>query len=185
MISALLLFLVSCKTKENADPSATNFFPVSSFLGSQVAMVDSSLNSIMKITTMDGKSDTTYLKKEEFRSQAADFLSLPDLSSDELKDKYTETKLYDQELKRVVLNYTPKEPNAPIRRQEVIIETGLNAGDKVETIYIDQLLENGDSTVQKRLTWQVDRYFQVVTISNTNDTTEKIKILRLVWNPNP
>lgn len=148
-------------------------------------MVDSSLNSIMKITTMGGTSDTTYLRREEFRGYANDFLSLPDLSSADLKSKYTETKLYDQELQRVILNYTPKESDAQIRRQEVIIEANSQAGDRVETIYIDQLVDSADSTIQKRLTWQVDEYFQVVTISQGKESTEKITILRLIWNQNP
>lgn len=179
---ALLITLASCGSKQNSNDPDNNFFPVTSFLNSQAAMVDSSLNSIVKVFTTNGISDTTYIKREEFRKHAKDFLSLPDLSSDDLKDDYTETEMYDAELKSVILNYTPKEGNAEIRRQEVIIEPNEQTGDKVKTIYIDQLLDEGDSTVQKRLTWQVDQYFQVVTISQKNGAPEKVQILRLIWN---
>jgi hypothetical protein len=57
-------------------------------------------------------------------------------------------------------------------------------GDKVESIFIDQLLEFNDSAVQKRLTWNVDHNFQVVTIVQKGNTPDKIHTLRLVWNEN-
>jgi hypothetical protein len=176
----LVVLLAACKPNKKENDPAGSFFPVSSFLHSQVSMVDSSLNSILKIETADGVSDSTFIAKEAFRSNAGDFLSLPDLSGD-LKDDYTETELYDQELKRVVLNYTPKEQNAPIRRQEVVIEPNASTGDRVESIYIEHMFSGGDSSVQKRLTWRVDSHFQVVTIVQKKNVPEKIHVLRLVW----
>ena len=147
-------------------------------------MVDTTLNSIQKIVTQNGIADTSFISRQEFRGHAQDFLSLPDLSSAKFKDAYTETELFDQELKSVVLNYTPKEEGQEIQRQEVIIEPNEQSGDKVKTIYIDQLLNAQGASVQKRLTWGVDQYFQVVTITKKEGVPEGVKIVRLSWGSN-
>ena len=182
MILPLILLLTSCTSNKNADDPATGFFPVTSFLKSQVAMVDTTLNSIMKVLTENGRSDTSYITRQEFRDHAKDFLSLPDLSSAKLRDQFVETQMFDQELKSIVLNYTPKEEGNEIQRQEVIIQPNEQTGDKVKSIYIDRLLEEGGSRIQKRLTWAVDQYFQVVTITKGEDRPEQVKILKLSWN---
>lgn len=184
MILPLVLVLVSCTSNKDAGDSNNAFFPVASFIKSQVAMVDTTLNSIMKVVTQNGSSDTSYITRQEFRSHAVDFLSLPDLSSKKLRDEFTETQMFDQELKSIVLNYTPKDKGSQIQRQEVIIEPNEQSGDKVKTIYVDQLLEEKGSTVQKRLTWGVDKYFQVVTITKGDNSPEQVKIVRLSWNEN-
>ncbi len=183
LIAASFLYFVSCKSKKEEDANAA-FFPVASFIKSQVAQVDTTLNRIMKIITVKGTSDTAYISRAEFRKEAKDFLSLPDISSKKLKDDYTETQLYDEDLERVILNYTPKNQDTEIRRQEVMIKPDNLRGDKVESIFIDQLLEFNDSAVQKRLTWNVDHNFQVVTIVQKGNTPDKIHTLRLVWNEN-
>jgi len=183
LIAAAFLFLLSCKSKKEEDANAA-FFPVASYIKSQVAQVDTTLNRIMKIITVNGASDTAYINRAEFRKEAKDFLSLPDISSKKLRDDYTETQLYDEDLERVILNYTPKNQDTEIRRQEVMIKPDNLRGDKVESIFIDQLLEFNDSAVQKRLTWNVDHNFQVVTIVQKGNTPDKIHTLRLVWNEN-
>lgn len=179
--SAIILILISCKSKKEDDANAA-FFPVSSFIKSQVAQVDSSLNRIMKIETANGTSDTVYIPREEFRRQAKDFLNLPDITTTKLKDDYSETQLYDEDLERIILNYTPKDQDAEIRRQEVIIKANEASGDEVKSIFIDQLLDNNDNTIQKRMTWNVDKGFQVVTIVQKKNIADKIHTLKLVWN---
>jgi len=182
LLSVLLLSLFACKQKPKSDGAEGKFFPVSSFLKGQVASVDSSLNSIVKVVTTAGVSDTTYIKREEFKQYAAEFLSLPDLSSDELNNAYTESNSFDAELQRVILNYTPKERNQAISRQEVIVIPNQQSGDQVETVYTDKLVTDGDSTVQKRLTWQVDKFLQVVTIVQRKNAPERVSVLKVTWN---
>ncbi|MEJ7913115.1 MAG: hypothetical protein WKF70_08170 [Chitinophagaceae bacterium] len=180
--SFLFLSVFACNEKSESDGGEGAFFPVSSFLKSQVASVDSSLNSITKVVTTAGVSDTTYIKREEFKQYAAEFLSLPDLSSDELSSAYTESNTFDPELQRVILNYTPRKRDQEISRQEVIIIPNPQSGDKVETVYTDKLVRDADSTVQKRLTWQVDKFLQVVTIVQKKNKAETVRVLKVTWN---
>lgn len=180
------VLLLSCKNKKQTQPGDTesSFFPVLSFIKSQVAQVDSSIFRIIKIVHKDSIADTIFLKREEFRAAAQDFLSIPDISSDKLKDEYIETKLFDEDLKQVVLNYMPKQPGKEITRQEVLIQPS-NEGDKVSSIFIDRINSDEDSTVHKILFWQVDKRFRTVTITEVPNKPEKKETIEVVWNDFP
>jgi hypothetical protein len=177
----IALFLISCKNKKNKGEENSSFFPVLSFIKSQVAHVDTSVYRIIKIVNKDSISDTIYLKREEFAEAAKDFLSIPDISSGELKDEYVETKLYDPDLEQVVLNYMPKKPDKEISRQEVMIKPGTD-GDKVQSIFINRIINSKDSTVQKILFWQVDKHFKVATLTQSPNSPEKKETIEVIWN---
>lgn len=181
-----VILILSCKNKKNNNGEAEDgsFFPVLSFIKSQVADVDSSVYRIIKIVHQDSTADTAFLKREEFREAAKDFLSIPDISSQKLKDQYIETKLFDEDLEQVVLNYMPKEPDKEITRQEVMIKPD-NDGDKVKSIFIDRVNSNDDSTVHKILFWQVDKRFRTVTITQAPNKPEKKETIEVVWNDFP
>ena len=181
-----VILILSCKNKKNNNGEAEDgsFFPVLSFIKSQVADVDSSVYRIIKIVHQDSTADTAFIKREEFREAAKDFLSIPDISSQKLKDQYIETKLFDEDLEQVVLNYMPKEPDKEITRQEVMIKPG-NDGDKVKSIFIDRVNSNDDSTVHKILFWQVDKRFRTVTITQAPNKPEKKETIEVVWNDFP
>lgn len=180
----LALLLFSCKSgKEEAEGS--DFFPVLAYIQSQVSHVDTSLYRIIKITTVGERSDTAYIRREDFRKEAADFLSIPDITKKGLKSDYKETELYDESLGSVILSYMPTEEDAEIRRQEVVIEPNEAEGDKVKSIFIDRLMNKGETTVRKNMLWQVDQRFRIVTITQNEDGTEKVEKLQVVWNDSP
>jgi hypothetical protein len=184
ILVSLSLLLFACNNEEENANEGSDFFPVISFLKSQVAHVDTSLYRIIKITTVGDRSDTTYIRREDFRKEASDFLSIPDITKKRLRKDYKETEMYDESLGAVILSYMPTEEDAEIRRQEVVIKPNPE-GDKVTSIFIDQLTEKGKATVRKNMLWMVDRRFQVVTIGQNPDGTEKIEKLQVVWNDYP
>lgn len=181
-----LLFLIpallSCKN--NNESEKEDFFPVLSYLQSQVAQVDTSLYRIIKITKTDSTSDTTFVPRGEFRKLAADFTSIPDINNEDLRDDYTETKLYDDVLKRVLFSYTPKENDLPIQRQEVTVAPSTDGGE-VKTIYIGQVLEADDSTVEKKMLWQVNQGFRIVTTISKENKEPSTRITEVLWNTTP
>jgi len=174
--------MLSCKNKKTDEEKENQtFFPVLSFIKSQVANVDTSVFRIIKIVQKDSTSDTTYLKREEFREAAKDFLTIPDIASDELKDEYTETKLFVQDLKQVALSYMPKKANKEISRQEVMIKPDGN-GDKVQSFFINRTTESKDGTIQKILFWEVDKQFKIVTLIQSPGQPEKKETVKVIWN---
>ena len=70
-----ILFYCSCKQKKN------DVFPAIDFIKGQIANVDTSVYRILKLVPMtDSTYDTTYVKREDFKRLAKDFLETPDIS---------------------------------------------------------------------------------------------------------
>jgi hypothetical protein len=174
----ILLFLACCKDKKEEPTEKAGSFPVLSFIKSQVAHVDTSLYAIIKVVTIDSNSDTTYIKREEFRREAKDFLDLPDIATPDAMEEYTEEKSFDPLLNQAVLVYTAKEDEAPVTKEQVYIEPDNGEGDKVKTFIIDRVV---DKAVRKTLVWNVDSHFQIVTRRVSPDGTEKATVTKVIW----
>ena len=183
LIALIFIFLNACRQKKDPEKQKEDFFPVLSFLKSQVAEIDTSLFSIKKITVTDSiHSDTVFIPRGEFRNLAKDFLDIPDLAEKKYKKRFLEEKLFDESLNRVIITYTPIDPDKEeIQKQEVLI-TPDPTGDKVNSIIIDRVASNKDGFLQQRMLWQVDRSFQVTTTSQKPAQSETTKTLKVTWN---
>lgn len=182
-LCAALLFITcihSCKTKEDKKEEE-GFFPVLSFIKSQVAHVDTSLYQITKLVSVDSTWDTSYIKREEFRSYANDFLNLPDLTDKSLASKYEESKFFDASLNRAIFTYIAKDKSAELQREEVTVEPDSGNGDKVKNIIINKLVSNTDSSVTKRMLWTVDESFQVTSIIQKPGHEDSTETLKITW----
>jgi len=180
IFAIFLVSLFSCKQKDKSKDE--KFFPVLSYIQSQVADIDTSLYSIRKIVSVDSiTTDTIYIHREQFREAAKDFLSIPDLSSSKYEDRYTEEKQFDETMNRVMLTYIPlKSEKEEIQRQEVLIKPD-PYGDKVTNIIINQVINSKDSSVQKRLLWRIDESFQIITIKQLKGQPETTSTVKVVW----
>lgn len=179
----LAVLCIACKSKKNknADIDNSNFFPVLSFLQSQVRGVDTSLYSITKIETINGKTDTTAIPREEFRKYAKDFLEIPDITKKEWKGDYSETTSYDTLIGRALLTYTANNSDLELLRQDVTILPTFGGNDEVKTIYIHQLLNEDDEIIEKKMYWEVNNYFTITTITQKEKGPERVKKLQLFW----
>ena len=177
---AIFIVLFGCKEKEAVTTDA-DYFPVTAYIKSQVAHVDTSLFTIKKIVQRDSLSDTIYLKREDFKKEAADFLSLPDISSKKLKENYDETKQYDEALHKITFIYFPKEKDQEIQQELIIVKPDPNI-DKVETIFIDWLQTTDDGLIQKKMTWQANKYFRTITMTQKKGQQDKKEMTEVYWN---
>jgi hypothetical protein len=184
-LPGLLFLLVACKSKEK-EPDK-KYVSVLSLIKSQIAHVDTSLYSIVKIVKKDSlPDDTTYIRREEFESAASDFLFIPDLSDKRVAKKYKEESMYDKTINRVIISYTPLDPSKEeIQKQELLVTPDMARGDKVNNIIITQIINNRDSLMQKNMLWQVDKSFQVVTTLQKPGKPESITVLKVTWNEDP
>jgi len=179
------ILLTACKEKKKPqDPEKKPSFPVMSYIKSQIKAVDTSLFSIRKITIYDStRSDTTFIKREQFRDEAKEFLELPDLADKKYSERYTETRFYDEELNRVIFSVKPIKPEEEeIVSQEVLITPNIATGDKVKNIIINKVINNKDGYLEKQFLWQVDQSFQITTITQAPGQPEKTITVKLLWN---
>jgi len=171
--------LAACKSKDKQTKEA--FFPILSFIKSQVAHIDTSLYQITKLTSIDSTWDTAYIRREDFRKYAGDFLQLPDLSDKEFAGKYDESKFFDASLNRAIITYTPKDKEQEIQREEVMIEPNSETGDKVKNIIVDKLINSKESSITKRMLWNVDESFQVTTIIQQQGREDSTNTIKIQW----
>jgi hypothetical protein len=175
---ALAVCYLSCAQKKN------DVFPALDFIKGQVAHVDTSLYSIIKLVpTSDSTYDTTYVKREEFKGLARDFLETPDISK-KFGGEYTEERMMNNDLGLAVFIATTKDDDLEVRRQEVRIkpDESNSSNDKIISVYIEKVKNNNDSSVTKRMTWYTDSKFQIVSITQRKNEKEKTSVMEVVWN---
>jgi len=182
VLGLVLVSGVGCKNKEKSEPKE-KYFPALGIIRDQVAKVDTSLYSIMYIVLVDSThNDTTYLKREQFKDAAKDFLSIPDLNLDEYHDRFTEESTFDETLGRVMMIYTPKDAKKEeVQRQEVLIKPD-TPEDKVTSIFINTSQSNKDSSIEKKMLWKVDESFQVTTTRQYPGQPEITSTYKVSWN---
>lgn len=177
------LIFTSCKQKEDDK----KFISIVSLIKKQVAHIDTSLYPIMKINIIDSlHSDTVYIPREEFGNAAKDFLEIPDLSDQKVARKFKEEEpRYDELLNRVIITYTPIDPDKEETKKQEMLVTPSTAGDKVNNIIVIKEISNRDSFLQKKMLWQLDKYFQIVTTSQKKGNPEVTSIMKVSWNEDP
>ena len=182
LLSGFILAIPSCKPK--AKEEEKKFISVLSLIEKQVAHVDTSLYAITKIVYKDSLHiDTYYIKREEFRSVAKEFLDIPDLSEKKVAKKYKEETRYDELLNRVIITYTPiNTDDVEIKKQELQVTPNTATGDQVNNIIINRVINNRDGFLQKDMLWRMDKSFQVVTTSRQPGEPEIITTTKVTWN---
>ncbi|MGC4035721.1 MAG: hypothetical protein QM764_07140 [Chitinophagaceae bacterium] len=184
VIIITILLVNGCKSKDSKGAPNTvkeDFFPILPVINSQVAHVDTSMYMIIKLNSRDSTWDSTYIKREEFRGYAAEFLSLPDLTRKELTDLYTETKFFDASLNLAIFTYQAKDKSATIQKEEITIAPGDDGHDKMKNIIVDKLAGTADSTVTKHMLWNVDQSFQISSIIQKRGKPDSIFTTKITW----
>jgi hypothetical protein len=179
------LLILSCKSKKK---DQKNFVSVVSLIRQQVAHVDTSLYPIIKLEYTDTtRIDTTYIPREKFAEVAKDFLETPDLSDKKVAAQYREEPaIHDQVLNRVILSYVPIDPSKQeFKRQELLATPVPGQDAKINNIIILREINNRDSFLQKKMLWQMDKSFQVVTTRQKPGQPEVVTTTKVIWNEDP
>lgn len=182
----VVIATTACKQKKKEE--VKHFISVLSLIKKQVAHVDTSLYAIMKVVYKDSlHSDTTYIPREQFAEIAKEFLDIPDLADKKVAARYKEDPVtHDEMLNRVIITYLPLNPEKEeVKRQEILATPIPGEDAKVNNIIIIREINNRDSFVQKKMLWQMDKSFQVVTTSQLPGKPEIIITTRVSWNEDP
>jgi len=183
-IVVILLFLGSvsaCKQKKK-EPEK-NFISALTILKGQVTHVDTSLYPIVRMEYRDGLLiDSVDMPRESFRAAAKDFLDIPDLSDKNVASRFKEEKLLDETIGMFIITYTPVDPGKEETQKQELLVSPNSSNDNINTILINRSVSNRDSSVQKNMLWQMDKYFQVTTIRQLPGQPEITTTVKVTWN---
>jgi hypothetical protein len=170
--------------KPETDSAKVTFFPVTSFLKGQLLELDSLPVTVLQVTTVGKKTDSTWLKKEKVRPILQPFIS-QEIGADNLTKFFRQTKFNDQTVEAITFTYEPLAAlpdSITFKRWDVYIhpETG-----KVKKVYLlKQINQDGKNYIQQ-LTWQTDHWAKIVTILNKPGGSSQVENeIKLVWNFN-
>jgi hypothetical protein len=171
---------VTSEAEKKSEPS--NFFPVTEYLKGQIREFDSLPVTPLKITTINGKKDSIWLKRNEISLFVQPFLN-PIIDSLKWSKYFGEKSFLDQTINAFTFTYDPIKPlpdAIELRHWDVYIDP---ATGNVKRIYIVKRLNTTPlHTVQ--LIWEQGRYCKITTIIEEENVEPQIKEEQLIWNFN-
>jgi len=174
------IVVVACKGKKDEKQEP----PISaiSIIKGQLKKIDSSMYEFTRLERSGDKMDTTYLKRDEIRKLAAPFLSLPDIADQKLYEKYDEERMIQADQQTLSITSTLKE-NEKEEIQRQMLSVGLSEITKgqVNSIFIDTYVDSGDSSIEKKLVWEIDKYFTIYTTIQKQNQPEKNYFTKVEW----
>jgi hypothetical protein len=159
-----------------------NFFPVTEYLKGQIKELDSLPVTPLKITSINGKKDSTWLKRTEISSFVQPFLN-PIIDSINWSKYFSEKSFLDQTINAFTFTYDPVKPlpdSVELKHWDVYVDP---ATSKIKRIYIvKQLNTTPSQTIQ--LIWEQEGYCKITTIIEQENVAPRIKEEQLIWNFN-
>ncbi|MBN9379536.1 MAG: hypothetical protein J0H74_02145 [Chitinophagaceae bacterium] len=168
------------KTTAKADTTSEKFFPVADYLQSEIRYVDSTPLAIMKCETVSSRTDSSFLKPDEFNRLAADFLA-PELSADNLEKNFTENSFGDKTTGYLSFTYSPRDKDQSLRRVDVVVSPG-EGFNKVKSIYLERIARQSDTLMIKKMYWQARHSFVIITSLQPPGKSPEVRQLKVVWN---
>ncbi len=187
LIGILLAMMSSaCNTAiEQSKDISTNeketpgFFPVTNYISGQIEAVKRAGINPIKVDSSLNKSDTSWLKVEDFEAAFREFLT-PKIDSSNLTQFFTESKFEDQTIDSYTFTYTAK-PSLPdsitLQRWDVYISPTSNT---IKRIF---MVKKITSVKELQLTWQSGEWCKTVAIVTDAKGQQSVSTVQTIkWN---
>lgn len=168
-------------TESQSFVDTTAHLPVAAFIRNEISMVETYAGGLLKKTTRGNKKDSTYIQLPEFKQRAEQFLP-KDLDSSFFQEKFEQTSLVDETTGMINFIYTPKDSVGTLQKVVVYVKPGATS-DNVDRIYMETSSMQGETVVEKKLTWKMRQYFYVLTIQQPKTGTPTTTLEKLIWDP--
>lgn len=178
------LILGACKRKKSevdlpvSVEDTTHYFQTSEVINKDIRELDSVPYYIYKLTTTNGKTDSGAVKTAAFKEMAQQFLQ-PDITSDQMKNKYKESIFEDRTLGGITFNYTALNKELEVQSVDILLK---DDGETVKNIFIKKYYNYGDSSAIEQLSWKPEQRFQIVRSVKLKDGSENNYQTLVVWN---
>ncbi len=188
-IPVLTFFLVcACHSKQQETPESNsghtdttkkNYLPVADLLKAEIAVVDSLPLRLMKYTIVNGKTDSNIITTPVFDQIAKQFL-MGDLDSSQFEKKFEENSFVDRSTNLVSFTYSTKDTGDGLKRVDVLLSPGAGS-DKLNSIYMEAISVNEDSSVISKMSWKAGRNFRILRIKKPKNGQEITNQTIVVW----
>jgi len=166
-------------TKAEKEPvKKQSFFPVTNYIRGQIFEIKRNGVTPLEYTTINGHTDSAWLKLDRFEDAVKEFLS-PEIDSTNLTGLFTEKNFLDQTIAAFTFTYDPTgqlPDSMKLKRWDVYIDPESN---KVKRIY---MVKEVSKSMSLQLTWQSGKYCRIVSIATDatgNSTVEKEE--KIAW----
>ncbi len=183
----LIIILCSCHSKEKTASSSIKtseetqtIFPVTDFLKGQLREIDSMPVTPLKTITVNGKTDSTWLKRESIRPFAEPFLT-PVIDSVSMSLYFSEKSFLDQTINAVTFSYDPrtKLPDSiKLRHWDVYIDPQKGT---VQRVYLVKENDKDSNQITTQFTWKANQWCSIRTITQKPGNAPEIKEERMTW----
>lgn len=168
-------------TSPNADTDTTAHLPIADLLRDDIRKVETFAGGILKKGNTGKKKDSSFIQLDEFQRRAEQFI-LKELDSAYFQQNFRQTSLMDETSRLLNFIYTPKDSVSPLQKVVVYVAPSL-LSDNVDRIYMETAISQGDTIVEKRLTWKMRRYAYVLTIKQPKTGDPITTMEKLIWDP--
>ena len=185
LVIALFLCMFSCKNDENndtgtgaAEADTALHYPISQYINSQTAYVDTQMLAIEKLTYENNVLiDSQVIDRPTFNAMAKDFAE-PDINLDALRKKYHEEKFQDETIHTLTFTYKATDPDLPLQETTILL---VPETQQVKTVLMKKVEKYDDSTVVKNMLWKHNYHFQIGYIVRKEGQPDKTRTVRVVW----
>ena len=187
LLTICFLFFTACHSNETPGSVAiktsadiTNIFPVTSFIRAQLKELDTMPVTPLLLTTRAGKTDSTWLKRADIRKKAVPFLS-PEIDSVSMHSLFKESSFLDQTINAYTFSYDPKNKlpdSIHLTHCDVYMNPQTNL---VERIYMVKENDSATQNVTTQLTWLVNKWYSIRTITQIPGQQAMIKEEKMIW----
>jgi len=173
-----------CKDQKEPTAGSTpaekkRYFPVLDFLKGQIRIVDSLPSAILKITIEKNRKDSAFIQRDEFNKLAQEF-AMPALEQNMLEKNFKENSFIDQTTQSATFNYIALNDRSDLQRVDVLAGTD-ELQSKVKSVFIQESMNNKDTIIVKKLYWQSNKRFQIITIMHAPGTQNTVRQLLVIW----
>jgi hypothetical protein len=167
------------KKVTKTDTAKKNYLPVAYYLKAEIAGVDSFPLRIMKYHVSHGQTDSGIITTAVFDQLAKEFL-IPELDSARFESKFEENSFVDRSTSLVSFTYSTKDTGNGLKRVDVLLSPG-SGYDKLNSIYMESISKDKDSTLISKMTWKAGRNFNILHIRQPNKGPETTNQTIVIW----
>lgn len=157
-----------------------SIFPVTNFLKGQLREIDSMQVTPLRMITINGKTDSTWLNRADIRPGAAPFLT-PLIDSATMSSIFSEKSFLDQTINSYTFSYDPKvklPDSIKLTHWDVYMSPQTN---KITRIYMVKEKKENNKDIITQLTWFANQWYSIRTITQQQGKQPEVKEEKMIW----